>query len=238
MPIESTWIITSWASGTSLDKGNWGELICLILLLLACNKAHTQVFSVQELFKNLLNDGEYAQLLEAKPSRQQNMDGKVTFWETFSKSKIYFNHFVKIHDPHHSCGESKILMAVNCSWSRNTLHQQSSQHCYSSAVHILQRPAWTKEHFHHLNPGEKWLKIFNNTEMLVVQWNESLLCQCVWSFRWRDVETYQFWVSWNRLWNPQNPTLQTFKSWTPDSDLSDICTSALDRLDSLDCIHE
>jgi hypothetical protein len=59
------------------------------------------VFSVHEFFKHLLNGGDYAQLLEAKPSRRRNMEsiGEASFRETFSESRIYFNHFIKIHDP-------------------------------------------------------------------------------------------------------------------------------------------
>ena len=82
-----------------LDKGDRGELICLVLLLLACDKAGSRVFSVQTFFENLLNRDDYVELFEAKPSRQRDVDDEPTFREAFSESKIYFNHFVKIHDP-------------------------------------------------------------------------------------------------------------------------------------------
>jgi hypothetical protein len=97
-----------------LDKGNRGELVCLVLLLLACDGAAaatkaqavakaeeaTRAFSVHEFYKNLLNKDDYAKLLEALPSRGVNMDSELpTFQGTFADSKIYFNHFIKIHDP-------------------------------------------------------------------------------------------------------------------------------------------
>ncbi len=66
-----------------LDKGNRGELVCLVLLLLACDRAVavakaeaaakaeevTRAFSVHQFFKNLLNENDYDELLEAVPSR-------------------------------------------------------------------------------------------------------------------------------------------------------------------------
>jgi hypothetical protein len=82
-----------------LDKGNRGELVTLVLLLLACDKAvtntktNTRAASVHEFFKNLLNSDDYAELLGARPSRQKN-ESVATFRETFSKSKIFFNHFI------------------------------------------------------------------------------------------------------------------------------------------------
>ena len=87
-----------------LNKGSQGELIGLVLLLLAGDKAATavdaRVFRVLGFFSNLLNNNDYAKLLEARPSRQRNTesDGETTFGETFAKSKIFFNHFIKIHD--------------------------------------------------------------------------------------------------------------------------------------------
>ena len=79
-----------------LDKGNRGELVTLVLLLLACDKAvtntktNTRAVSVHEFFKNLLNSDDYAELLDAMPSRQKN-ESVATFRETFSK-------FIKIQD--------------------------------------------------------------------------------------------------------------------------------------------
>ena len=84
-----------------LDKGSRGELVSLVLLLLACDKADiaaTRAFPVHEFFKKLLNSVDYAKLLKAEPSRCKS-DGEPTFQETFKGSKIYFNHFIKIHDP-------------------------------------------------------------------------------------------------------------------------------------------
>ena len=75
--------------------------MCLVLLLLACDKAvaatATRAFSVCEFFKSLLNSDHYAELLEAEPTRQDNVES--SFQKTFADSKIYFNHFIKIHDP-------------------------------------------------------------------------------------------------------------------------------------------
>ena len=60
-----------------LDKGTRGELVCLVPLLLACDKAvavtATRTFSVCEFFKNLPNSDHYAELLEAVPPRQDNV---------------------------------------------------------------------------------------------------------------------------------------------------------------------
>ena len=60
-----------------LNKGDRGELVSLVLLLLACDKAAPvkgmRAFSVQEFFKNLLNSDDYAKLLKAEPSRRENM---------------------------------------------------------------------------------------------------------------------------------------------------------------------
>jgi hypothetical protein len=85
-----------------LDKSSRGELICLVLLLLACDKAATatgtRAFPVHEFFKTLLNSNDYTELLNAEPSRRKS-DDEETFENTFVNSKIYFNHFIKIHDP-------------------------------------------------------------------------------------------------------------------------------------------
>ena len=73
-----------------LDKGTRGELVCLVLLLLACDKAvaatGTRAISVCEFFKNLLNSDHYAELLEAEPTRQDNVES--SFQKTFADSKI------------------------------------------------------------------------------------------------------------------------------------------------------
>jgi len=86
-----------------LDKGSRAELVALVLLLLACDKAAattattTRAFSVDEFFKNLLNSDDYVKLLEAEPSRWKS-DVEPTFRESFKNSNIYFNHFIKIDD--------------------------------------------------------------------------------------------------------------------------------------------
>ena len=48
-------------------------------------KTNTRAVSVHEFFKNLLNSDDYAELLDAMPSRQKN-ESVATFRETFSKS--------------------------------------------------------------------------------------------------------------------------------------------------------
>jgi hypothetical protein len=94
--------------GPSLDKGDRGELICLVLWVLACdalvNAAIAKgipdpcVVSVVDLLKSLLATRYHDKVMDAKPSQVRATEEDIPFCETFQDAKVYFNHFIKITD--------------------------------------------------------------------------------------------------------------------------------------------
>ena len=89
-----------------LDKGNRGELIGMALCLLARDAAvknesddrvTTQVIPVSSFIRELVASPDH--ILNSNPVRARTSDeARKTFEETFSKSNIFFNHFVKFRD--------------------------------------------------------------------------------------------------------------------------------------------
>jgi hypothetical protein len=84
-----------------LDKGNRGELIVMVLCLLARDAAaknlDKRVIPVCDFIRELLVDSDV--VLRSKPTRAKTSEeADKTLEETFGKSKIFFNHFVKLHD--------------------------------------------------------------------------------------------------------------------------------------------
>jgi hypothetical protein len=90
--------------GPGLDKGDRGELICLVLLILArdlvAQKTDKAAISLLDLIKALLATNWHKVVLASKPAKCRTAaEGDRSFEETFKNSRIYFNHFIKIHDP-------------------------------------------------------------------------------------------------------------------------------------------
>ena len=80
---------------------NQGELIAMVLCLLARDAAAKRldhrVVPVCDFIRELLVSS--ARVLRSKPTRVRTADeANKTLEETFGKSKIFFNHFIKLHD--------------------------------------------------------------------------------------------------------------------------------------------
>lgn len=107
----------------SLDKGDRGELIGEVLLILAVDaaiatrpklKTTRSALKVEpeglaskpiavyltSFIKELLDGQWHQEILESKPSKSRTKtEGNLTFAKTFAASKVYFTHFIKIDDP-------------------------------------------------------------------------------------------------------------------------------------------
>ncbi|KAM6501250.1 hypothetical protein JOM56_004264, partial [Amanita muscaria] len=86
-----------------LSKGDRGELICLVLLLIARDVAvqekDSAAIGVLFFMEKLLASQWSSTVFDSKPARcRTNTEDQLPFSEVFAKSKIYFNHFVKVHD--------------------------------------------------------------------------------------------------------------------------------------------
>ena len=91
--------------GPGLDKGNRGELICLVLLLAARDVAVQEkdkdsvAIEVLLFMRKLLASKWSPIVFDSKPARcRTNANDQRSFAEVFARSKIYFNHFIKVHD--------------------------------------------------------------------------------------------------------------------------------------------
>ncbi|KIL63641.1 hypothetical protein M378DRAFT_57978, partial [Amanita muscaria Koide BX008] len=87
-----------------LDKGDRGELICLVLLLIARDVAVQEkgsaAIEVLLFMEKLLASQWSPTVFDSKPSRchSTNTKDQLPFSVVFAKSKMYFNHFLKVHD--------------------------------------------------------------------------------------------------------------------------------------------
>jgi hypothetical protein len=86
-----------------LDKGDRGELICLVLLLMARDVAAQQTSSgaieVLLFMRTLLASKWSPIIFDSKPARcSTNAEEQRPFSEVFAGSKMHFNHFIKVHD--------------------------------------------------------------------------------------------------------------------------------------------
>ncbi|KAM6501265.1 hypothetical protein JOM56_004279 [Amanita muscaria] len=86
-----------------LDKGDRGELICLVLLLIARDVAvqekDSAAIGVLFFMEKLLASRWSSKVFDSKPARCcTNTENQRPFSEVFKTSTIYFNHFLKVHD--------------------------------------------------------------------------------------------------------------------------------------------
>ncbi|KIL63609.1 hypothetical protein M378DRAFT_164281 [Amanita muscaria Koide BX008] len=86
-----------------LYKGDRGELICLVLLLIARDVAvqekRSAVIDVLFFLEKLLASQWSSTVFDSRPARCcTNTEDQRPFSEAFEKSKMYFNHFIKVHD--------------------------------------------------------------------------------------------------------------------------------------------
>jgi hypothetical protein len=86
-----------------LDKGDRGELICLVLLLIARDVAvqenDSAAIEILLFMRKLLASKWSPIVCDSKPARcRTSADGQRSFSEAFTGSKMYFNHFIKVHD--------------------------------------------------------------------------------------------------------------------------------------------
>ena len=84
-----------------LDKGNRGELVGMILCLLArdaaVKKLDNRVIPVSAFIRELVTSPD--RILNSKPVRARTSDAaQKNFEDTFSHSNMFFNHFVKFRD--------------------------------------------------------------------------------------------------------------------------------------------
>jgi hypothetical protein len=97
-------VLLSELEGPGLDKGDRGELICLVLLLIARDvavqeKKGSAAIEVLLFIQKLLASKWSPIILNSTPARcRTTAEGQHRFFEVFATSKMYFNHFIKIHD--------------------------------------------------------------------------------------------------------------------------------------------
>ena len=89
--------------GPGLDKGDRGELICLVLLTLArdlvAKRTHRAAIPLLDFIKSLLAHEWHDSILDAMPAKSRcEAESNRAFGHAFAHSRIYFNHFVKVHD--------------------------------------------------------------------------------------------------------------------------------------------
>jgi hypothetical protein len=89
--------------GPGLDKGDRGELICLVLLTLArdlvAKRTHRAAIPLLDFIKSLLAHQWHDSILGATPAKSRcAAESNRAFRDTFAHSRIYFNHFIKVHD--------------------------------------------------------------------------------------------------------------------------------------------
>ncbi|KAF8806794.1 hypothetical protein BYT27DRAFT_7233606 [Phlegmacium glaucopus] len=111
-----------------LDKGDRGELVAELLLILASDAAYhkkaqlppkpntrsqtigslkieiepttSRAVSLESFIKELLAKEQHDHILNVKPAKSRTpTEGQQSFGATFNESKVYFNHFIKITDP-------------------------------------------------------------------------------------------------------------------------------------------
>lgn len=92
--------------GPSLDKGDRGELVAMLILLLARDAAvkrdperpeqhHVKLVDMME---KLLGQRWHENVLKALPSRLRTNDDKKSFEDAFEESIVYFTQFIKVHN--------------------------------------------------------------------------------------------------------------------------------------------
>ncbi|KIL63636.1 hypothetical protein M378DRAFT_662372 [Amanita muscaria Koide BX008] len=86
-----------------LNKGDRGELICLVLLLIARDVAvqekDSAAIGVLFFMEKLLASRWSSKVFDSKPARCcTNTENQRPFSEVFETSTIYFNHFLMVHD--------------------------------------------------------------------------------------------------------------------------------------------
>jgi hypothetical protein len=86
-----------------LDKGDRGELVAMVLCLMARDAAtrrlDNRVIPICDFIQELLVPEASSDVFLSKPVQARlPEEADKTFWATFGKSKMFFNHFVKLHD--------------------------------------------------------------------------------------------------------------------------------------------
>ena len=87
-----------------LDKGYRGELVCLVLLLIARDlaveekNADFMAFEVTRFIEKLFISKWSSVILGSKPAKLCTKDDDKEFRECFANSRMHFNHFIKVHD--------------------------------------------------------------------------------------------------------------------------------------------
>jgi hypothetical protein len=91
---------------SGMDKGDRGELIAMLLLILGYDKARAKLETLNaprpaipllDFLEGLLNGNTMDDVRNALPTHARD-DHISTLGEAFKDSKVYFNHFIKVHD--------------------------------------------------------------------------------------------------------------------------------------------
>ena len=88
--------------GPSISKGDHGELICILLWLLARDQVVQEqgkrVVKVLDLMDALLDSKWHATVKNAQPSHLKNDQDNTSFRDTFEDAVTYFTQFIKVDD--------------------------------------------------------------------------------------------------------------------------------------------
>lgn len=93
-------LLNEWESG-GLSKGDRGEMVAALIFLLARDRAHPKIrryISIPEFFSNLVRSPHAEKIMKSLPSKLRTGDKGDTFANTFGKSYLWFNHFIKVED--------------------------------------------------------------------------------------------------------------------------------------------
>jgi hypothetical protein len=96
--------LVSHLESSGLDKGNRGELLAMLLLILAYDDAARKknnggrVVSLIDFLKALIPAASIPSVLDARPYYRRTDSDDVALKDSFSEARIWFNHFVKVHE--------------------------------------------------------------------------------------------------------------------------------------------
>jgi hypothetical protein len=104
---------------SGINKGDRGELVGMLLLLLAHDHARaptsgpaTRPVLVTDFFKSLISEKLIENILDAPPSVPGHISPEQKFRDVFAGSCIWFNHFIKILEPKMICSNYLWMFAL------------------------------------------------------------------------------------------------------------------------------
>ena len=136
--------------GPGLDKGNRGELISLVLLLIAGDFAAQQngsaAIDVLLFMRKFLASKWCLIISDSKPARCRTTEDQCPFSEVFAGSRMHFNHFIKVHD---------FRVAADSSWRCSSACKLPVWYKCAPPIPVLRQQPRARQRFCHLHSGEE-----------------------------------------------------------------------------------